>query len=357
MNIIRVFTAYLFSLIILGCASTVQNSDLEMIEKLLIASNNNDKLVEFYKKNLNINTCYRAKLVNIYLADGDLDSASQYAETYKDVDIVDVSLILARAKLHYAKGEQLLAETTLETYKDKSKADLEYYFLKGKLSASRRLFDEAVEHFEQSRRLGALDKDVKNNIAVIMIMQERFSEAVAILKSLYFLYPNDEKIEANLMIGLIRSGEYETALNVLSKKFNEKVAFASINRISALLENKVMAVGSDIESKGYTKNSNVNESLKKTTEVSQFSEDMSFNQNVNLYRIQILATKRKIDKIYFYKLRDKYGPVYIRNVDGLDKISIGEFNSKRDAVKFLKEVDVPGAFLVSDGLMYKEFTL
>lgn len=86
-----------------GCTSV--NPELDTKEKLLLGSSDKQKLVEFYKSNLQNNPDYRVKLVNLYLDMNDVKSAELYKNTYSDNELDEPEYILTSARLNYQKSD------------------------------------------------------------------------------------------------------------------------------------------------------------------------------------------------------------------------------------------------------------
>ena len=86
------FITVLFALLS-GC--TTVNNQLETKEQLLIGAGDSQKLIEFYKANIQSDPIYKVKLVNLYLDLKDIKSAELYRNTYSESNLDNPEYILS----------------------------------------------------------------------------------------------------------------------------------------------------------------------------------------------------------------------------------------------------------------------
>ncbi len=99
---IRNFVLSVIVLVLFSGCSTV-NNQLDTKEQLLLGSGDSQKLIEFYKANIQSEPEYKVKLVNLYLDLKDIKSAELYRSTYNDNDLDEPEYILTNARLYYQK--------------------------------------------------------------------------------------------------------------------------------------------------------------------------------------------------------------------------------------------------------------
>ncbi len=345
-----------------GCSINNDVQHLKLKEDLLITSNNKNQLIEFYKDNLSNNSGYKVKLVDLYLDVEDINSAEFYINSYSQRDLTKPEFIFTIAKVNYKKELFASAEIELEKYRKHGGHLKEYYLLKARVLTGLKRFDEAIEHFEKSRAYGVLDKDVNNNIAVVYMLKADYLSARDILENLYNRYPADERVKSNLLITLVNLNKYESALFVLKKEHNDKRAkellALLINNVSTKIDRKIdlsdidrcIVISMNSEKNHYSKyNANKVSVVNAENVRGKIKSENSQNVKKTLkYRVQVLATNKKIESGFLSRLRKKYGEVYLNHIGGLDKYSVGDFYNRTDVDNFFKTVDIPGAFVVKD---------
>ncbi|MGF1818109.1 pilus assembly protein TadD, partial [Vibrio splendidus] len=80
---IRKYILTVIMLVLISGCTTV-NNQLDTKEQLLIGSGDSQKLIEFYKANIQSDSVYKVKLVNLYLDLKDIKSAELYRSTYSE---------------------------------------------------------------------------------------------------------------------------------------------------------------------------------------------------------------------------------------------------------------------------------
>ncbi|MCF7361905.1 pilus assembly protein TadD [Vibrio diazotrophicus] len=373
-------------LVLAGCVSgDSYNDGLAIKEQLLINTGDNHKLIEFYKSNLSISSEYKVKLVQIYLDTNDIQSASFYANTFSDNERKLPQFILTLARLDYMQKQYDSALIKLEQYRRSKGVSYDYYWLSGLINAEQKNYDEAIINFGESRKFGASDRSVNNNIAFIQMMQSKYRQATDILYKLYLEQPNDKKIQSNLLIASVKSNRLDIALDVLKQEHDElsakrildevvtKVGIAtsfseeakSLKAADAVKEDssalaKVssprsnqnsmassVAIG-DIEHDTPRAKSDSDVSISYSTLDETYVMDVEkVNVGSNSYRIQVLATNRVIPPSLLKDLKAKHGVVYLYQEGNLKRYCVGQFDNRHSANVVLKEIEISGAFVVN----------
>ncbi|MCW4440438.1 tetratricopeptide repeat protein [Vibrio splendidus] len=353
--------------LISGC--TTVNNQLDTKEQLLIGSGDSQKLIEFYKANIQSDSVYKVKLVNLYLDLKDIKSAELYRSTYSESDLDDPGFILTNARIYYQKKNFEYALEELKNYRDEGGAEYEYQLLTGKILAQQKRFTEAIEHFEESRKQGASDREAGNNIAVVKIMQSDYLGATDILYDLYLLNPNDQRVSSNLILSSVKSQRPDIALEVLKHSNSDEQAHKQLSALmrsiskskgkkavtQSTIEMEQQLIGSQVNSGGFVAPTSRVSKLDTTAEfqASRHSVDGSVLDPRKLkpgakpiYRVQVLATYTAIPSDFLNYLKANYGSVYSYTHGLWKRYCIGDFNDLDEAKAFLNSIDIKGAFVV-----------
>ncbi|EEY46001.1 tetratricopeptide repeat protein [Vibrio mimicus] len=369
--------------ILLTACSSVSN-ELRTKEELLVNSGESQQLIEFYKANIKDVPEYKVKLVNAYLDAKDTKSAELYTNTYNSSDLNEPKYILSLARLNYEKGSFDKSSALLEQYRQEGGDNHEYHLMMGKIFAQQKKYSAAIEHFEESRKQGASDRDALNNIAVVHLIQGNDAEAMDILYRLYSETPQDEKIRSNLIVAAVNASRPDVALEVLKYNSTEEQARKQLavlmksskpkNKGSEMmLANKpaaqpipvvkptqpvraaetstpvvvppkpvavkTPAVAAPVMTTPITARATV-------TPSSKLDPNSLKPGAPSIYRIQVLATYQVIPSDYLNYLRTNYGKVYSYTHGLWKRYCIGEFNDLEEAKMFLESLDIKGAFVV-----------
>ncbi|BCL69522.1 pilus assembly protein TadD [Vibrio nigripulchritudo] len=362
--------ALLVVLLLGGCAST--NSELDTKEDLLLRANDKTQLVEFYKANLKENDDYKIKLVNVYIDLKDTSSAELYLNTFSQSEKDKPGVILAEAKIAYLKRNYARSEQLLDMYLEEGGGKYQHHILMGQIKAQQRQFGLAIDYFEQSRKLGASDREAKNSIAVVYLMQGRYDEAMASLYELYLDHPNDEKVRSNLILASVNANRPDIALDALREQYPEEQAREQLKKLMKSVKKKPVPVLARSQKSrpqpvavNYPARTEDNALYKPYSQLQSEvlpvdragkqppeAGKMVFNPNSlkaktpSIYRIQVLATYKAITSEYLDYLRNNYGTVYAYSHNLWKRYCIGEFSSVEEAKAYLNRIQIKGAFVV-----------
>lgn len=365
---IRKYILTVIMLVLISGCTTV-NNQLDTKEQLLIGSGDSQKLIEFYKANIQSDSVYKVKLVNLYLDLKDIKSAELYRSTYSESDLDDPEFILTNARIYYQKKNFEYALEELKNYRDEGGAEYEYQLLTGKILAQQKRFTEAIEHFEESRKQGASDREAGNNIAVVKIMQSDYLGATDILYDLYLSNPNDQRVSSNLILSSVKSQRPDIALEVLKHSNSDEQAHKQLSALmrsiskskgnkavtQSTIEMEQQLIGSQVNSGGFVAPTSRVSKLDTTGEfqTSRHSVDGSVLDPRKLkpgakpiYRVQVLATYTAIPSDFLNYLKTNYGSVYSYTHGLWKRYCIGDFNDLDEAKAFLNSIDIKGAFVV-----------
>ena len=205
-----------------GCVTTTgkNNSGTANIslsqssEILLQAAENHSALIELYKQQLkntsdqNINTETLLKLGKAYLASGDPESTLFYIEPLINAG-GDAELMLLKSRALFELGNLDDALGAARVAHNFNTEDPNIPNMLGLIYASTGELEEARSSFMQARAGLLDDQTVKNNLAMLDILENNYVSAVERLMPLYNAGQADERIKANLVFALIKGGMYD----------------------------------------------------------------------------------------------------------------------------------------------------
>ena len=206
-----------------GCV-TQSSIDTEIAkETILVNTKNHAELIVFYKNQLKQkeNQQVREKLAQVYLDSSDPESALfTIASLNNDSRSIHSFLIEANAQLESGMVEDAL-ETANKTYLlDDNNAEIEN--LLGVIYAAKRDLPQARHYFNLARKHLYSDMKIKNNLAVLDILEGKYDKANARLLHLYLNDKNDALVQSNLMLAMAKSGDLDFMEKVLSPKYTKR---------------------------------------------------------------------------------------------------------------------------------------
>ncbi|WP_394135397.1 tetratricopeptide repeat protein [Aliivibrio fischeri] len=217
-----------------GCSSGPNTEETK--EQILIKTNNYSDLIIFYKNQLKEeeDPYTREKLAQAYLDSGDPDSALfaiQYLDEDDDSRSMTSFLIEANAQLECGMLEPAL-ETVNRVYKlNENNPEIEN--LLGVIYASKRDLDKSRHYFNLARKHLYSDITIKNNLAILNIIEGNYEQAVKLLLPIYMSNKNDALVQANLMLAMAKADDLEFMEKVLSPQFSKQ----EIERRYSVLKN------------------------------------------------------------------------------------------------------------------------
>ncbi len=210
-----------------GCASGPSNKQAEAEqvsaeskETVLRSTGNREQLITFYKQQLQkeSSTAMRIKLILIYLEAGDMESAEFHLKEVDSDEQYASEIVFLRARVAYLSGDYKQAYQYAQTALSLSSSYPEAENLMGLIQAERGKLQSAREHFLNARRHYYDDTIIKNNLAVIDLIEENYQSVISRLQPLYLRDEADEKVMANLVIAYARLGQYQAVKQILKKQ-------------------------------------------------------------------------------------------------------------------------------------------
>jgi tight adherence protein D len=126
--------------------------------------------------------------------------------------------VFLKARVAYLNNKLVLAHQYAQTALSLSSSYPEAENLMGLIQAERGELSSAREHFISARRHYYDDAIIKNNLAVIDLIEEDYQSAVQRLQPLYLKAGGDKQITSNLLIAYAKLGEYQAVREILKEQ-------------------------------------------------------------------------------------------------------------------------------------------
>ncbi|MGF1756225.1 tetratricopeptide repeat protein, partial [Vibrio makurazakiensis] len=81
--------------------------------------------------------------------------------------------------------------------------------------------DQAKHYFQLSREHFVDDVKIKNNLAMISMLEGNFEQAAALLLPIYTKGASNEKVETNLVFSLVKIEQIDSAKKILSRRYSD----------------------------------------------------------------------------------------------------------------------------------------
>ncbi|WPC76463.1 tetratricopeptide repeat protein [Vibrio porteresiae] len=197
-----------------GCVATSGKRnggiDTQTQEKVLLSSKNYQKLITFYKSQLLAKEDFatRIKLIRAYVETADFHSAIFYLEPLLNTkkESFDVNYLAGKSYLNLGDLDRANRYLTQANRLNPREADV--LNLLGINDCYRGEFYQAKQRFLQARVFMDDDITVKNNLALVAILQQHYFTAKDLLEPMYFSNANgSQRIKANLAIVYAKLGD------------------------------------------------------------------------------------------------------------------------------------------------------
>ena len=221
------------TLLLTGCAvgpnSTGSLDDTRANEVFLEQSNNYPRLVEHYKDQLkqkdSLST--RVKLAQVYIDLNDNESALFTLASVIAHPKADGEVFYLQGVAQYRLGKLQQALRSLEVSVQKSPDDARSINMLGVTQAELGMLNVARQSFNRARELMYDDVVVKNNLALLDMIEGDFKQAAERLMPIYINTPSkvDAKLKANLAIIVSKLGSFESLKSLYGDKYSETQLF------------------------------------------------------------------------------------------------------------------------------------
>jgi tight adherence protein D len=170
------------------------------------------KLIELYKQRLTkedlIET--RLKLIATYIDMGDVESAEFNLNLLGTSDSFQSQISYLFALVHYKKeyfgAAAIYAKDAVAINNNYPEAEN----LLGLIYASLGQYDEARHYFYVARQHLVEDVKIKNNLAMLDILEGQYEQAIYRLEPLVVNGQEDEQVKANLALAYAKAGQYNS---------------------------------------------------------------------------------------------------------------------------------------------------
>lgn len=234
-------TFFVSALLLSACSSNgvVEEYAGEKGDQLLIQTGNYSALVNRYQKQVKESPSpeLRFKLANALYLSGDPEAAQFQLALIPQDDLKNAELDMLRANVAFDLNKNNVAEQFINAALRRNDRYAEAYNLKGLLLAQRGSLQEAKKSFEAARQYGFDDAIVKNNLAMVAMLQGNFELAADILLPLVRNGRADSTVEANLLLALAKSGrtrEFSQLISTQGSNAAMREKYISLNQAKAI---------------------------------------------------------------------------------------------------------------------------
>ncbi|PMH46703.1 hypothetical protein BCU68_01320 [Vibrio sp. 10N.286.49.B3] len=209
--------------ILSGCAAPKSSlNSFDSQESMLAQTQNHSKLILLYKEELKVKDSVemRIKLANSYLQSGDPESALFVISPATFGQKPPVEALLIQAHSQYELEDFTRAEVTAKrAYElDPKNAEIENFL--GVIYAGNGKYPQARTYFNLARTHFYDDVKIKNNLAVLDIIEGDYKQGVQRLLPVYLNGQADKQVEANLTLAMAKLGNYDYVKSLLIQKFS-----------------------------------------------------------------------------------------------------------------------------------------
>ncbi|CNL20398.1 tetratricopeptide repeat protein [Yersinia aleksiciae] len=206
----------IFTFILNGCASnSMSQKEFSYRESILLKANNYGGLISLYREKLKSkeDDSIRLKLANAYYLAGDSKSSLYYLQPI--VNKENESFYILQAKNLININDIDAAQTAVNKLIAISPSNAETHNLNGIVLANNGETHKAETAFEQSRSLFISDETAMNNLAVVAMLDDRYTDAVRILLPDYLAGNKNPLMLHNLVFSLIQLGDTQYAKKII----------------------------------------------------------------------------------------------------------------------------------------------
>ncbi|HHL2499863.1 TPA: tetratricopeptide repeat protein [Yersinia enterocolitica] len=205
------------TLLINGCSWNGNMSEKEFSyrESILTKAKNHGGLITLYRNKLKIkeNDTIRLKLANAYYLAGDTESSLYFLKPI--VHKKDEAIYLLLAKNLINNNDDAAARIAIDKLLAMSQKNAEAHNIKGIILANNGEITMAEKYINQSRNLFISDETAMNNLAVIAMLDKRYTEAVRILLPDYLAGKRGSFMLHNLVFSLVKIDDKKYAKKII----------------------------------------------------------------------------------------------------------------------------------------------
>lgn len=207
----------IFIFMISGCSwsNIISNKEFSYRENILVKANNHAGLITLYRNKLKQeeDDTIRLKLANAYYLAGDTKSSLYYLKPI--INKENESIYILQAKNLINNNDNLGAIDVVRKLLTISPNNAEAHNLNGIALANNGEINKAESAIERSRALFIPDETAMNNLAVVAMLDDRYTDAVRILLPDYLSGKRNSLMLHNLVFSLIQLGDTQYAKKII----------------------------------------------------------------------------------------------------------------------------------------------
>lgn len=214
LNTIIIFL--IFTFILSGCSNNnVSNKEFYYRESILLKANNHAGLITLYRNKLKVkeDESIRLKLANTYYLTGDSKSSLYYLQPISHKENASIYMLQAKNLINNNNndGAKIVVSKLLAI----SPNNAEAHNLNGIILANEGEIHKSEIAIEKSRALFISDEIAMNNLAVVAMLDDRYTDAVRILLPDYLAGKRGRLMLHNLVFSLVQLGDIQYAKKII----------------------------------------------------------------------------------------------------------------------------------------------
>ncbi|UXD26624.1 Flp pilus assembly protein TadD, contains TPR repeat [Yersinia enterocolitica] len=214
LNTIMIFL--IFTFILSGCSNNnVSNKEFYYRESILLKANNHAGLITLYRNKLKVkeDESIRLKLANAYYLTGDSKSSLYYLQPISHKENASIYMLQAKNLIdnNNNDGAKIVVSKLLAI----SPNNAEAHNLNGIILANEGEIHKSEIAIEKSRALFISDEIAMNNLAVVAMLDDRYTDAVRILLPDYLAGKRGRLMLHNLVFSLVQLGDIQYAKKII----------------------------------------------------------------------------------------------------------------------------------------------
>ncbi|QKJ13971.1 tetratricopeptide repeat protein [Yersinia kristensenii] len=214
LNTIIIFL--IFTFILSGCSNNnVSNKEFYYRESILLKANNHAGLITLYRNKLKVkeDESIRLKLANAYYLTGDSKSSLYYLQPISHKENASIYMLQAKNLINNNNndGAKIVVSKLLAI----SPNNAEAHNLNGIILANEGEIHKSEIAIEKSRALFISDEIAMNNLAVVAMLDDHYTDAVRILLPDYLAGKRGRLMLHNLVFSLVQLGDTQYAKKII----------------------------------------------------------------------------------------------------------------------------------------------
>ncbi|SBS25889.1 Tetratricopeptide repeat protein [Marinomonas aquimarina] len=235
----KLLTVLVATTLLAGCASSGGQNSMASNnnERFLELSENNARLIELYKERLRSaeDVTTRLKLAHAYLDAGDNESSLFTLAPLIREGKGGGEAFYLQGLAQYNVGRLRQAETSLQIAINQDAKSAKAVNMLGVVYAELGNLVGARQQFNQAREMMYDDLVIKNNLALVDMLEGKYQDAVVLLMPVYLNNPDqaDPQLKANLAILLSKLGSFETLRRIYGERYSDAQLFDIFNDLKS----------------------------------------------------------------------------------------------------------------------------